>query len=838
MRYRIAALIPDLVNPYHRSTFAGVAAAAEKRGVDLVALVCGGYKRKDYYHYMRNVLFNMIDPDSFDGFIIPFSAISQNVPAAEFKDFISPILVKPCVLVGAPVDGFSSVTPDYADVISKIVRHLFLHHKIEHLVFVGGPENHITTIIKEREIRKVLSVLGISESRLTFFSNSLNPGTTAQLVEKCDNLGLIKSRNALVFSGEEMALRTITELKLRGYLVPQDVIVCGTSESINSRRAHPSLTTVDNQFEEIGSQSVENLLGMIKGDNPGQVIVYSSELVLRGSCGCIPTDDEDAFSIERILTVASKIENHEIPDDHCGDDLYNMLNERYPLEKNRLFCSALEMSLRGHHKYIETFADSVFYDHLYHFRRIGNSLVSDFNFNELFGKGDDKFAVKSCFLSEFVAGTPESGKLKLIEGYQENNIVRIDSERMEFDSKDFFPKEFYPKERSLLIVEPVFNKQEHLGIMVIEYEKPDMFIHEALRVQISSVMKNRKLYKDICDAEKKFYDMAQISSDWLWEIDTAGTLVYSAGGMRSVPGFNPLEMVGKSFFECIQSVRPGENELLKKMILEKQDSVQRIEVECRSSGGERVVFELSGKPLYDGKGVFMRYRGGCKDITDSKIAGEKMSQLLGEKETLIRELYHRTKNNMQVISSFMGLQSSITADSAVSSIFKEMQNRIFAMSLVHEKLYQSKDLSHINLCEYIKDLSLLLVDGCQKDNNHISLEYENMQDVFVLIDTAIPCGMIVNELITNSLKHAFVDSRPGKIIVGLTKNEQDVIVLKVGDNGTGVVPDFDFRKQSGMGLTVAFALAEKQLDAEVLIDKKNGVSFEIRFKEIYYSQRI
>lgn len=838
MRYRIAALIPDLINPYNRSTFSGIVSASERNDADLAAFICGGYKRIDYYHYMRNVLLDMIDPSKFDGFILPFSAISQSVPASEFKAYISPILAKPCVMVGAPLEGFTSVTPDYADVIGKISRHLFLHHKIEHLVLIGGPEPHITTILKEHALRIILSQLGIAEDRLTVLYSTFNPADSGPLVKKCEQMGFLKPGYALVFCGEEVALRAITEIQLLGYNVPDDVIVCGTSESINSRRANPSLTTVDNNFENIGNLAVEKLIGLLKGDTPGKETVTESSLVLRGSCGCISSDDEGAFSIERVVSLAAKIEKNEVPVDHNCGEANNLLRELLTTEKKDFFCSALDMSMRGHSRYLETFADSAFYDYLYHFRRIGNGLVPDMNFSELFGKGDERFSVKRCFISEYSGGTPDSGKLKLFRKFCNKGNVPCSEEGFEFAAADFYPQTCLPEDRSTMIVEPLFHEKEPLGILAIEYDKSDMLIHEALRIQISWAMKNIKQRQEILKTEQRFYDMAHISSDWLWEIDDKGILVFSSGCIASVSGFDSIELTGSAFFECIHSVDGGENGFLKKLFLEKRAPIHRIEVESRSAEGRRIVFELSGQPLFDSNGVFSGYRGGCKDITDTKMTEEKMSRLVAEKETLIRELYHRTKNNMQVISSMMGLQSISSGDTAMGKIFREMQNRILAMSLVHEKLYQSKDLSRINLREYIRDLALLLYDGYRHENRKIKIECADMQDVFSRIDTAIPCGMVLNELITNSLKYAFPDDRQGTIAINLSKSGEGIISVKVADDGVGVDPDFDFRKKAGMGMKVALALAENQMKAEVLIEKTNGVSFELRFKDADYSERI
>jgi PAS domain S-box-containing protein len=226
-----------------------------------------------------------------------------------------------------------------------------------------------------------------------------------------------------------------------------------------------------------------------------------------------------------------------------------------------------------------------------------------------------------------------------------------------------------------------------------------------------------------------------------------------------------------------------------------------------------------------------------EDVTESKIAENTIRASLKEKEVLLRELYHRTKNNMQVISSLIGLKSASIKDEQMINILNEMKNRIQTIALVHQKLYQSQNLSRVDLKEYITDLVNLLVNSysAEQDKVAFSLELENIN---VLIDTAVPCGLIINELISNSFKHAFPGGRRGTISIHLKKLEDDTIELIVSDNGIGIPEGFNLMEKNTLGMQVFYNIATEQLMGNVKIEANHGLTFTIHFKDISYEERV
>ncbi|HPG40280.1 MAG TPA: two-component regulator propeller domain-containing protein [bacterium] len=240
-----------------------------------------------------------------------------------------------------------------------------------------------------------------------------------------------------------------------------------------------------------------------------------------------------------------------------------------------------------------------------------------------------------------------------------------------------------------------------------------------------------------------------------------------------------------------------------------------------------------------------QFNTALKKQIDEKIQAEisllqsqtRLTDSLKEKEILIRELYHRTKNNMQVISSMLRLHSKTIKNKQMKNLLQDIQNKIMSMALVHQKLYESNDLSHLNLTDYVKSLVSFIKSQPALDAGNVTFSVQG-DDVQVLIDTAIPCGLVINELIVNSLKHAFTDREKGKITIRIDKNDKNELVIKVADNGAGLPEKFNFEKDSHLGLESVAELVKHQLQGTINFTNKNGLSCKIHLKEELYKPRI
>ncbi len=225
------------------------------------------------------------------------------------------------------------------------------------------------------------------------------------------------------------------------------------------------------------------------------------------------------------------------------------------------------------------------------------------------------------------------------------------------------------------------------------------------------------------------------------------------------------------------------------------------------------------------------------DITEREEAARESERALAEKETLLRELYHRTKNNMQVINALLDLQSDYFCDDNITAVLAETKQRIHAMSLVHQKLYEARDLSRINLREYIEDLASFLMACYNISEGRIALVMD-LTELQVSLDAAVPCGLVLNELLSNALKHAFPNDRDGEIAITLCRAPNGNITLTVADNGAGMPAGFDPRKHGRLGLQNIFTLCEYQLEGTAVFDTDRGVTCRIEFNDELYKTRI
>ena len=216
-----------------------------------------------------------------------------------------------------------------------------------------------------------------------------------------------------------------------------------------------------------------------------------------------------------------------------------------------------------------------------------------------------------------------------------------------------------------------------------------------------------------------------------------------------------------------------------------------------------------------------------REVGERKRVAEGLRVSLQEKEILLQEIHHRVKNNLQIITSLLDLQSRFSADEGIEEILMDSRNRVQSMALIHEKLYQSHQLTHIDLRDYIHTLAAELFDVYQSRDRHIELQIE-AEDVSLDIANAISCGLILNELIANALKHAFPEGQGGKIRVYLHTGDAGKIVMGVQDNGVGLPPEVDPDNARSLGLTLMRQLVH-QLRGGFEVNRDRGTDFGIAF---------
>jgi PAS domain S-box-containing protein len=258
-------------------------------------------------------------------------------------------------------------------------------------------------------------------------------------------------------------------------------------------------------------------------------------------------------------------------------------------------------------------------------------------------------------------------------------------------------------------------------------------------------------------------------------------------------------------------------------------AVERRQMRQLRKDGAVVEVSLSLRPIRDSQSGIIGVVAVARDITDGKIA-ERLKASLREKELLLKEVHHRVKNNLQVISSLLNLQARHVVDPRALELFKESQNRVRSIALFHEKLYQAKDLGHVEAFEYLNTLTANLLAAYGAKPTAVSLEVER-EDILLGVDVAIPLGLVLNELISNALKHAFPDGQRGQIRVHLGRWDKDRYRLVVSDNGVGFPANLDFRNAPSLGLQLVCTLVD-QLGGTIELIGAPGTTFNVTFDAV------
>lgn len=211
-----------------------------------------------------------------------------------------------------------------------------------------------------------------------------------------------------------------------------------------------------------------------------------------------------------------------------------------------------------------------------------------------------------------------------------------------------------------------------------------------------------------------------------------------------------------------------------------------------------------------------------------KIAEDNLKRSLAEKEILLKEVHHRVKNNMQIISSILKMQERQINDPRLKIVLEESQNRIRSMALIHENLYRNENLANIMFSNYVKSLAGNLARTFSDQQGNVAFEYD-IEDVYLPLDIGIPCGLIINELISNSFKYAFSGKDSGKIFIQLKQLDEQSFNLVVKDNGVGLPSDLDFEKSTSLGMKIVNKLV-MQIEGKMEYSYSNGAKFSIDFK--------
>ncbi|HOP30755.1 MAG TPA: response regulator [Spirochaetota bacterium] len=339
---------------------------------------------------------------------------------------------------------------------------------------------------------------------------------------------------------------------------------------------------------------------------------------------------------------------------------------------------------------------------------------------------------------------------------------------------------------------------------------------------VETVEEYRNILKDLQENETLLLTIAlNIPNSYLAIIEKDYTIGFASGQEFKKIGIDPWRLIGLS----IDKVFKDKTEVVKEFF-------------NKAFSGHESSFELyfnnqyqfyKTVPLINASGEVQRILTVAENITERKEADIRIRESLHEKETLLREIHHRVKNNMQLVSSLLSLKADSSGNYELENVFRTLQSRIFSMSLVHEKLYHYKHFSKINFKEYIKELIAEIKKTFTDEENGRSVVFDvDLDNEYLSIERAIPCGLILNELVMNSFKHAFVDQINCRIDLRFKKDLDGAFSLSVKDNGTGLPENFDVLKSDSMGMVLLRELTN-QLHGKIIISTGDGTEFRIVF---------
>ena len=326
------------------------------------------------------------------------------------------------------------------------------------------------------------------------------------------------------------------------------------------------------------------------------------------------------------------------------------------------------------------------------------------------------------------------------------------------------------------------------------------------------------------DLLAKILDLAD---DAIISVDDEQRIIMFNQGAEHIFGYSAEEVTGKPL-DILLPARLAEihRRHIQHFIASPETSRrmgERREILGRRKSGLEFAAEASiSKVVLEGR---LRVTVILRDISLRVAAEEKVKASLREKEALLKEIHHRVKNNLQVVSSLLGLQARAVSDEQTRRTLEESQNRIHSMALLHKSLYQSDNLSQIDFPEYVRQLASHLFQSYGITSDRIRLR-TNLAKLNLGLDAAVPCGLIINELISNSLKHAFPGDREGEVRIELRESPDGKVRLVVGDNGVGV--DIGSLRPTTLGLRLVRMLAE-QLGAELDIQSRGGIETQLTF---------
>lgn len=372
----------------------------------------------------------------------------------------------------------------------------------------------------------------------------------------------------------------------------------------------------------------------------------------------------------------------------------------------------------------------------------------------------------------------------------------------------------------------IIKARDALELRVEERTTQLVEINEKLREEIEN---RNRAQKELKSSEERYRAVVNIQTELICRFSSDWNLTFVNEAYCRYFGERSEDLIGKP----AQRLKHERNCDLedRHLILPSQDQpVITYEKKILLDNGEERWQQWSDQAIFDENGTIVEFQALGRDITELKRAEEQLKASAREKEVMLQEIHHRVKNNLQIMMSLLDLQSQYVHDERFLDVLKDAEHRILSIALVHEQLYQSENFAEIQAQQYVQDLVEDLLYASETLEDRVTLAID-VEDTAFGLATAVPLGLLINELVTNSLKHAFPEERDGEIRILLKAIGEDAFELRIADNGVGLPPGTDWRSRDSFGLYLVGSLVE-QLHGEMQLDTTEGTEFLLRFKRI------
>ena len=422
-------------------------------------------------------------------------------------------------------------------------------------------------------------------------------------------------------------------------------------------------------------------------------------------------------------------------------------------------------------------------------------------------------------------------------GYSQNELIGKNSRIFYANQEDF---DWVCKvnleqtlEKGTGMVETVWQRKDGTLIDVLLSTTPLNFEDYTTGVTFTAldITERKKAERELSDSQRQLFTLFnnlpglayRCKNDEFW------TMEFISSGCEKLTGYMPQDFINNAKLSYADIIHPDDQENVDKTVQEAVKRNDHFELEYRIITADNQIKNVleRGIGIFSKEGHLLHLEGFISDITARKQAQLQLQNELMEKEVLLKEVHHRVKNNLQIIISLLNMQSNQNEDPYIKDAFSECISRIHSMSLVHEKMYRSTSFAKIDFKEYISSISKQIFNS-NKVSSKIKYQLQ-LEDIYLELNKAIPCGLVLNELITNAFKHAFPGEKEGKLLIKINQDKEKNCIITIKDNGIGIPPAIDYQSSESMGFILIRVLT-KQLDGHLqLKSSKKGTEFKITF---------